>query len=80
MKFKSQARFYAVASQGIITLLMLTGGGYLIGYLIDKESVLKAILAVVGAILGVCIFVSYLLYILKIEEKERKKDGPRTKN
>jgi len=84
VKFKSQARFYALASQGIITMLMLTGLGYLIGYLVNKESVLKAILAVVGAVFGVCIFVSYLLYLIKIEEKEKKKekdkDGQGTKD
>lgn len=79
MKYKSQARFYALASQGIMTILTLTGLGYLIGYLINKESVLKGILAAVGAVFGVCIFVSYLLYELKCEEKE-KENAKRTKD
>lgn len=79
MKIKSQARFYALASQGIVTIITLTGLGYFIGYLINKESVLKGILAVVGAILGVCIFVSYLLYELKCEERE-KENAKRTKD
>lgn len=73
MKFNNIARTYALATQGILTMVVMLGLGYFIGYLIDKDSAWPAILAVVGVICGVVTFVSYLLYLIKTEEKEKKK-------
>lgn len=47
---------YAVFSQGIITILVLMGLGFFIGWRINKKSLLCGILAVVGLILGVIVF------------------------
>ena len=78
MKFNSLAKTYALATQGILTMVVMLGRGYLIGYLIDKDSAWPAILAVVGLICGFVIFVSYLLYLIKEEEKRKKNDqGPK---
>lgn len=79
MKFNNLARTYALATQGILTMVVMLGLGYFIGYKIDKDSAWPAILAVVGVICGVVTFVSYLLYLIKEEEKEKKKNdqGPK---
>ncbi len=78
MKFNSLAKTYALATQGILTMVVMLGLGYLIGYLIDKESAWPAILAVVGVLCGLVTFISYLLYLIKEEEKRKKNDqGPK---
>ena len=79
MKFNSLAKTYALATQGIVTMVVMLGLGYLIGYKINKDSALPAILAVVGVLCGLFTFVSYLLYLIKEEEKEKKKNdqGPK---
>ena len=74
MKYGKAAKAYALASQGIFTIVFLLGLGFLIGFLIDKESFWPPLLATIGALMGVIIFVMYLLYILKDEEKEKKDD------
>jgi hypothetical protein len=80
MKFNSLAKTYALATQGILTMVVMLGLGYLIGYLIDKDSAWPAILAVVGVLCGLFTFVSYLLYLIKEEEKRKKKDDQGPKN
>ena len=65
MKFNSLAKTYALATQGILTMVVMLGLGYLIGYLIDKDSAWPAILAVVGVLCGLVTFISYLLYLIK---------------
>ena len=78
MKFNSLAKTYALATQGILTMVVMLGLGYSIGYLIDKESAWPAILAVVGVLCGLVTFISYLLYLIKEEEKRKKNDqGPK---
>ena len=74
MKYKNAAKVYALASQGIFTIVLLLGAGLLIGFLIDKNSFWPALLGTLGAIMGVIIFVMYLLYILKDDEKENQND------
>jgi hypothetical protein len=80
MKFNSLAKTYALATQGILTMVVMLGLGYLIGYKINKDSALPAILAVVGVLCGLFTFVSYLLYLIKEEEKEKKKNDQGPKN
>ena len=78
MKFNSLAKTYALATQGILTMVVMLGLGYFIGYLIDKDSAWPAILAVVGVLCGLFTFVTYLLYLIKEEEKRKKNDqGPK---
>ena len=80
MKLNSLARTYALATQGIITMVVMLGLGYLIGYKIDTNSAWPAILAVVGVLCGLVTFISYLLYLIKTEEKEKKKNDQGPKN
>lgn len=73
MKLNKIATTYSLATQGIFSMVCFMGLGFFIGYCIDKESAWPAILAVVGVLLGLFTFVSYLLYLISIDEKERKK-------
>ena len=66
------ATFYRMATQGILTMIMLMGAGFGIGYLIDKDSFWPPVLAAVGVLVGLVIFISYLLYLSKAEDN---KDG-----
>lgn len=79
MKIRGAAKSYALATQGILTMLMMLGIGYLIGFLIDKNNIaLQAILAVVGMLFGLATFITYLLILIKDEKKnesdKRRKD------
>lgn len=53
-------------------MVIFTALGFLIGWLINKESVWPVILAVVGLLIGLFSFITYLLYLIKEDEKEKK--------
>ena len=69
------ATFYAMATQGILTMLMLMGAGFGIGYLIDKDSFWPPVLAAVGVLFGLGIFISYILYLSKGEDNKNGKQS-----
>ena len=73
MKLDKAAKTYTLATQGIFSMVIFTALGFLIGWLINKESVWPVILAVLGLLIGLFSFVSYLLYLIKEDEKEKKK-------
>ena len=73
MKIKKVTTTYALATQGIFSMICFGLIGFGIGWLIDKSSPWPAILAVVGVLLGLVTFISNLLYLLHQDEKERKK-------
>ena len=80
MKVNKIAKTYALATQGIFSMVCFLGLGFLIGWLIDKDSPWPGILAVVGVLIGLFVFISNLLYLMKEDEKERKKDKLEAKN
>ena len=66
MNFGKLATLYAVVTQGLISLLVLTGGGFLLGKLIEKNtenegSLLSGFFAIIGAILGLIYFIMSIL-------------------
>ena len=69
------ATFYAMATQGILTMLMLMGAGFGIGYLIDKDSFWPPVLAAVAVLFGLGIFISYILYLSKGEDNKNGKQS-----
>lgn len=69
MKITKYAKFYALGTQGILTMVLLGGIGYFIGYKIEKDSFWSPILAVVGVLCGLVSFVGYLLYLIKEEKR-----------
>ena len=74
MKFGKYAKYYSIGTQGIFSMVLFLVIGYYIGYKIDKDSPWPAILAVIGMLIGLFIFISYLLYLLKEVEKEKKNE------
>lgn len=71
MKFGKLAKYYAVATQGIFSIVILTVGGLFIGLAIGKNTIWPAILAVVGMFFGIATFI---IYLLKLQKEEDKKD------
>ncbi len=54
---------YALFTQGIIGIILLGVLGYFIGHIINKDGILKGVLAIVGVLIGVLIFIRYMIYI-----------------
>ncbi len=74
-KASSIAKAYAIFSQGIISTICLAVLGFFIGWKINKHSALCGILAVVGAILGIC---SFIITVYKAHYfDDIKKDEPK---
>lgn len=55
------AKVYAIVTQGFIIMLVLAGIGFLIGYFLIKSNIWAGVLAVIGALLGVMIFIQTAL-------------------
>lgn len=76
MKFGKLAKYYAVATQGIFSIIILTVGGLFIGLAIGKDTIWPAIFAVIGMFFGLSTFI---IYLLKLQKEEDKKNNE-TKN
>lgn len=72
MKFSKYAKFYVLATQGILTIIVLMLIGFFIGKAINEDSVWSAVLAVVGAFCGLVSFIYTLLRLSKEEDKNGK--------
>ncbi|MGL4949095.1 MAG: hypothetical protein ACRC5M_01845 [Anaeroplasmataceae bacterium] len=57
------AKAYALLSQGLAVILVLGVGGFFLGRWINRDSALSGILAIVGVIIGIVIFITYALKI-----------------
>ena len=57
------AKLYSVITQWFITILVLIGLGFFIGYKINKNSPWPIILAVVGGLIGIA---SMIIILLKL--------------
>ena len=63
MKKGKLIKYYAIITQGIITMIVLLFLGFLIGTRIDKDSAWPGILATFGAICGVIYLIKLVLMI-----------------
>jgi urea transporter len=64
-KLSEYAQIYAVVSQGFLMMICVAGAGFLIGHYAIGQDTWAAILAVIGGLIGLGIFIS-LLFKLKI--------------
>lgn len=69
MKFGKYVKYYALATQGIMTMVVLLFVGLYIGKLINEDSIWPGLLAAIGVICGLVSFIYMLLKMLKKEEK-----------
>lgn len=67
MKFGKFAKYYAIATQGIITIIVLSVGGLLLGLWLSNGPILPAILAFVGMIIGI---LSLIIWLLKLQRED----------
>jgi F0F1-type ATP synthase assembly protein I len=72
VKLGKAAKTYTLATQGIFSMVVFLVIGFLIGWFIDKNSAWPVILAVVGLFIGLFSFITYLLYLLKDDDKNKK--------
>lgn len=71
MKFGKFAKYYSVATQGIVSIVVLTLLGMFIGYLINKDSLLPVILGIVGMVSGLS---SMIFILIKLQREDGKKE------
>lgn len=71
MKIGKYAKYYAIATQGIVSMIVLLLAGFFIGRAIDKDSIWPGILAAIGAIIGLILFIITLLKLMNEEDKKK---------
>lgn len=69
MKFGKYAKYYAVATQGILSMIVLLFVGLFLGRLIDKNSIWPGLLAIIGVLCGLVSFIYVLLKLLRKEDE-----------
>ena len=74
MKIGKYSSIYALASQGIFSMIVFAAGGFSLGYFAIDSILWGVILAIVGLLVGLIGFIYNMLYILKKEEEEKKKN------
>ena len=70
----SMAKFYSLATQGIINMVVMAGVGYLIGYFTLPNTPWPPIFAIIGLLCGLFTFISYVLYLSKGDNKHDTKN------
>ena len=74
MQIGKAANTYALATQGIFSMIIFAVGGYCVGYFAIDSVLWGIILAIIGLLLGVFMFVGNLMYLLKKAEDEKAKE------
>ena len=69
MKFGKFAKYYAVATQGIVSIVVLTLLGMFIGYKINKDSYLPVIFGIIGMVSGL---LSMVFVLIKLQREDGK--------
>ena len=74
MKIGKYSSIYALASQGIFSMIVFAASGFCLGYFAIDSILWGVILAIAGLLIGLISFIYNMLYILKKEEEEKKKN------
>lgn len=74
MKIGKYSSIYALATQGIFSMIVFAAGGFCLGYFAIDSILWGVILAILGLLVGLIGFIYNMLYILKKEEEEKKKN------
>ena len=61
-------KVYALVTQFVFQLLILGVLGWFIGYKIDPDGILKGVLAIVGAMIGVVAFIIQLIKMVGVKD------------
>jgi hypothetical protein len=77
MKFGKFAKYYSVATQGIISIVVLTFLGLFIGYKINKDSYLPVILGIIGMVSGLS---SMIFILIKLQREDGKKEDEKSQS
>ena len=74
-KASKYATIYSVVTQGFIMMVVIAAIGFLIGKYAIKEEHWAAILAVIGALIGLVIFIKLLFDLNKVVGDNDEKSG-----
>ena len=77
MKFGKFAKYYAVATQGIVSIVVLTLLGMFIGYKINKDSYLPVIFGIIGMVSGL---LSMVFILIKLQREDGKQKDEKAKS
>ena len=64
-------KVYALVTQFVFQLLILGVLGWFIGCKIDPDGILKGVLAIVGALIGVIAFIIQLIKMVGVKDGEQ---------
>ena len=64
-------KVYALVTQFVFQLLILGVLGWFIGYKINPDGILKGVLAIVGALIGVIAFIIQLIKMVGVKDGEQ---------
>jgi len=77
MKFGKFAKYYVVATQGILMIVLLTLLGMFIGHLIMEGPLLPAIFGFVGMLTGL---LSMIIWLLKLQREDVKEEDEKSES
>ena len=77
MRFGRFAKYYAVATQGILMIVILTLLGMFLGHILMDGPILPAIFGFVGMLCGL---LSMIIWLLKLQREDVKKEDEKSES
>ena len=76
MKIGKFAKYYAVATQGIVSIVILTLSGMYLGHLIMDGPIMPAIFGFIGMLSGL---LGMIIWLLKLQREDVKNNNEESK-
>lgn len=80
MKIPTGIRYYAIVTQYAVLFVFLTYGGYRLGKYLSDGVVLQGVLGLLGAFIGLILFVYNIHKAQRISEKQHEREDEKTRD